>query len=74
MEEKTDQFSDVVEAFPDATPAMQLQATNILVNKLPAEPINWRAVLHRPLDMTPRLITIKDFRFVWLAQLARVRE
>ena len=66
MEEKTDQLlADVVEAFPDATSALQLQATKILIEKLPVGPINWRAVLHRSLDnMTPRLITIEDFRSV----------
>ena len=46
-----------------------------LIDKLPVEPINWRAVLQRSLNsITPRLITIEDFRFVWLAQLAKLRE
>ena len=57
------------------TSALQLQATKILIDKLPVEPINWRAVLQRSLNNTiPRLITIEDFRFVWLAQLAKLRE
>ena len=56
-------------------PALQLQATKILIDKLPVEPINWRAVLQRSLNSTtPRFITIEDFRFVWLAQLAKLRE
>ena len=76
MEDKTDQLlADIVEAYPDATSALQLQATKILIDKLPVEPINWRAVLRRSLkNTTPRLITIEDFRFVWLAQLAKLRE
>ena len=65
----------LLKQFPDATSALQLQATKILIEKLPVEPINWRAVLHRSLDITtPRLITIEDFRFLWLAQLAKLRE
>ena len=56
-------------------PALQLQATKILIDKLPVEPINWRAVLQRSLNSTtPRFITIEDFRFVWLAQFAKLRE
>ena len=75
VETKTDhQLSVIVEAFPDATPAMHLTAAKILIDKLPAEPVNWRAVLHRNLDMTPRLITVDDFRFVWMAQLNKLRE
>ena len=76
MEDKTDQLlADIVEAFPDETPALQLQATKILIDKLPVESINWRAVLQRSLNSTtPRLITIEDFRFVWLAQLAKLLE
>jgi hypothetical protein len=53
---------------------MQLEATKILIEKLPLEPVNFRGVLHRPLDRTPRLITVNDFRFVWLAQLDRIRD
>jgi hypothetical protein len=46
VEDKTDQLlADIVEAFPDETSAHQLQATKILIEKLPVEPINWRAVL-----------------------------
>ena len=58
MEDKTNQLSaDIVDGFPDATPALQLQATKILIDKLPVEPINWRAVLQRSLNnTTPRLI------------------
>ena len=59
VEEKTDQLlADMVDGCPDATSALQLQATKILIEKLPVKPINWRAVLHRSLDnTTPRLIT-----------------
>ena len=53
---------------------MQLTATKILIDKLPAEPINWRSVLYRTLDRTPRLITVDDFRFLWHAQLRKLRE
>ena len=76
VEDKTDQLlADIVEAFPDETPALQFQATKILIDNLPVETINWRAVLQRSLNnTTPRLITIEDFRFVWLAQLAKLRE
>ena len=46
-----------------------------LIDKLSVEPINWRAVLQHSLNSTtPRLITIEDFRFVWLAQLAKLGE
>ena len=51
---------------------MQLIATKILIDKLPAEPINWR--LYRTLNRTPRLITVDDFWFVWRAQLRKLRE
>ena len=69
MEDKADQLlADIVEGFHDVTPALQLQANKILIDKLPVETINWRAVLQRSLhNTTPRLITIEDFRFVWLA-------
>ena len=75
VEEKTDQLlADIVDAFPEVSAAMQLTATKILIDKLPAEPINWRSVLYRTLDRTPRLITVDDFRFVWRAQLRKLRE
>ena len=36
MEDKTDQFlADIVEAYPDATSALQVQATKSLIEKLP---------------------------------------
>jgi hypothetical protein len=50
--------------FPNATAEMQLEAANILIEKLPVEPVNYRGVLHRILDRPPRLITVDDFRFV----------
>ena len=53
---------------------MELQATKILIDKFPVEPVNFRSVLHRYLDRTPRLLTVDDFRFVWLAQLDRIRD
>ena len=64
MEDKTDQLlADIVEAYPDATSALQLQATKILIDKLPVEPINWRALLQRSLNnTTPRLIKIESLR------------
>jgi hypothetical protein len=60
--------------FPNATPEMHLEACKILIEKLPVEPINYRSVLYRSLDRPPRLITVNDFRFVWLAQLDRIRD
>jgi hypothetical protein len=60
--------------FPNATPDMELQATKILIDKLPVEPVNFLSVSNRHLDRTPRLITVDDFRFVWLAQLDRIRD
>ena len=75
VEEKTDQLlADIVDAFPEVSAAMQLTATKILIDKLPAEPINWRSVLYCTLDRMPRLITVDDFRFVWRAQLRKLRE
>jgi hypothetical protein len=74
-EQKTDQhISSIVRMLPNATAEMQLEATEILIEKLLLEPVNYRGVLHRPLDRTPRLITVNDFRFVWLAQLDRIRD
>jgi hypothetical protein len=56
-EQKTDQqIAKIVRIFPNATAEMQLEATEILIEKLPFEPVNYRGVLHRPLDRTPRLI------------------
>jgi hypothetical protein len=74
-EQKTDQhIAKIVRMFPNATAEMQLEATKILIEKLPLEPVNYRGVLHRTLDRPPRLITVNDFRFVWLAQLDRIRD
>jgi hypothetical protein len=74
-EQTTDQhIAKIVRMFPNATAEVQLEATKILIEKLPFEPVNYRGVLHRPLDRTPRLITVNDFRFVWLAQLDRIRD
>jgi hypothetical protein len=53
---------------------MELQAAKILIDKLPVEPVNFRSVLHRHIDRTPRLVTVNDFRFVWLAHLDRIRD
>jgi hypothetical protein len=37
--------------------------------------VNWRLVLkQRILGEAPRLITVDDFRFVWLKQLSLIRE
>jgi hypothetical protein len=75
LELKTDEeLATIARNFPNATPDMELHATKILVDKLPVEPVNFRSVLHHYLDRTPRLITVDDFRFVWLAQLDRIRD
>ena len=75
VEEKTDQLlADIVDAFPDVSAAMRLTATKTLIDKLPAEPANWRSVLYRTLDRTPRFITVDDFRFLWRVQLKKLRE
>jgi hypothetical protein len=72
-EQKTDEdISRIVYMFPNATPEIQLEASKILIEKLPVEPVNYRGVLHRSLDRPPSLITVNDFRFVWLAQLDRI--
>jgi hypothetical protein len=75
LELKTDeQLAKVARNFPNATADMELQATKILIDKLPVEPVIFRSVLHCYLDRTPGLITVDDFRFVWLAQLDRIRD
>jgi hypothetical protein len=67
-EQKTDEYiAKIVRMFPNATHEMRLKATKILIEKLPLEPVNYRVVLHHTLDRPPRLITVNDFRFVWLA-------
>jgi hypothetical protein len=74
-EQKTDeQIAKIVNMFPNTTTEMQLQATKILIEKLPVESVNFRVVLHLTLDRSSRLIIVEDFRFVWLAQLDRVRD
>jgi hypothetical protein len=68
-------ISAILENFPSQPENMQLEACKILIGKLPADPVNWRPVLkQRILGETPRLITVDDFRFVWLKQLSLIRE
>jgi hypothetical protein len=74
VEKKTDKaLADIGDANPDATSDMQLKACKTCISKLPSEPVNYQQIIYRPLDMTRRLITLDDFRFVWLAQLKRIR-
>ena len=75
VEQKTDKLlADIGDRYPDATPDMQLKACKTCISKLPSEPVNYQQIIYRTLDMTPRLITLDDFRFVWLAQLKMIRE
>jgi Reverse transcriptase (RNA-dependent DNA polymerase) len=76
VEMATDEnISAILEKFPDQGEYMQLEACKILIDKLPVDPVNWRLVLkQRILGETPRLITVDDFRFVWLKQLSLIRE
>jgi hypothetical protein len=54
---------------------MQLEACKILIGKLPVDPVNKRLVLKQCIQReTPRLITVDDYRFVWLKQLSLIRE
>jgi hypothetical protein len=51
QEQKTDEnINRIIHMFPNATPEMQLEATKILTEKLPVEPVNYRKFLHRNLD------------------------
>ena len=61
--------------FPDVTLEDELKATNLLISRLPEQPINWQAILFREFKgQVPVITTIEDFRFVLRAQLSRLRD
>jgi hypothetical protein len=61
--------------FPDVTPEEELKATKLLISRLPEQPINWQAILFREFKgEVPNIITIEDFRFIFRAQLNRLRD
>jgi hypothetical protein len=52
----------------------QYYVTQLLISRLPEQPINWQAILFREFGTRKEKIeTVSDFRFVWKAQLERLR-
>ena len=61
--------------FPDVTKEDELKAANLLISRLPEQPVNWRAICFRDFNgIKPVIETVEDFRFIWRAQLKRLRD
>ena len=61
--------------FPDVTKEEELKSANLLISRLPEQPINFRAICTRPFNgVKPIIETVEDFRFVWKAQMKRLRD
>ena len=54
--------------FPDVTNEDELKAANLLISRLPEQPINWRAIPFRQFDgIKLTVCSVNDFRFPWKA-------
>jgi hypothetical protein len=53
----------------------QIGAVKILVKRIPDSPVNWRGIIFRPIGgKVPKLTSINQIRYIWLAQLKQCRE
>jgi hypothetical protein len=69
-----DKLQAICANFPDVTKQMEYTAAKLLISRLPEQPINWQAILFREFGTRKVIIeTVSDFRFVWKAQLERLR-
>jgi hypothetical protein len=61
--------------FPDVTKEEDLKAANLLISRLPEQPVYYRTMCFRPFNsVKPVIETVEDFRSVWKAQLESIRD